>query len=574
MATKLWFPLTTAAAVSVTPDAGWETTAGFVSRVLVSTKGSSTLTDESAYTSTTGQDALHRQYISFPMDAGIDFLIASTGITCQLMAKESATNDNATNRLGIRIVSRDGSTVRATILPIGANGVTTEFNTSNRSKIFANTGTAVDYTTVDGDRLVVEIGHNDAGGASISTTINWGETGTDLTQGNETQTTGNGWVNFTNTITFQAESQNQTVLPGVGALASAGFAPILAGAIIAGLSALTVNGFIPIIGSGINAGTGQPVITGFSPTIISTQNQTALSGTGAVVATGFSPTISVSNNIRALPGTGQGSVNGLAPVINQGINTGIGQLTINGFAPQTKIGVNVFPGLGLAVITGAAPSIVLSNNQIVQSGLGQLTLNGFSPILNNKLAIGLGQLTINAFAPTITVGSGTVVLPGLGQLSLSGFQPVIKTSIISGMGQLTITGLAPIIQKIVLSGLGQLTVSGLSPIINVSNNKVVAAGIGQLSIQGFSPSILIPRIINPGAGLLIISGFSPIIDNVGGVATTKKLVMIGHFRKSVNLESYFKNVALKSGINDVDVDSEINKQIKKTSRFIKTIKNV
>jgi len=123
-------------------------------------------------------------------------------------------NDNATSRMGARIVSKDGVTVRQTLFSVANFGPTTEFNTANRNKTFADsdvvTGT---YTTVDGDRLVIEIGHSDASGTTIACTTNWGESAASDLLEDETDTAGDPWIEFSNTITFQNEDIVRESMP-------------------------------------------------------------------------------------------------------------------------------------------------------------------------------------------------------------------------------------------------------------------------------------------------------------------------------------------------------------------------
>jgi len=121
--------------------------------------------------------------------------VFDTSVTYKAYAQglESSSGDNLRSRIGIRIVSRDGSTVRHTIKAIADYSSGTEWSTSLRSKAFldgdAGTGS---YTTVAGDRLVVEFGHRDAAGSSISGSSRWGSTATggDVPE-NETTTSTN-----------------------------------------------------------------------------------------------------------------------------------------------------------------------------------------------------------------------------------------------------------------------------------------------------------------------------------------------------------------------------------------------
>jgi hypothetical protein len=169
-------------------DAAWESSASPFARAaaVLASISTDSLATVAGFTSTAGQDRCHRQFVSPQMAAGNVF---NTGVTYKAYAQvlESAANDNCVSRLGVRIVSADGSTVRHTILAVADYSTATEFNTAIRNKAFANgdAGTG-SYTTVAGDRLVIEFGHNDASGASISASSRWGSGGsTDLPE-NET----------------------------------------------------------------------------------------------------------------------------------------------------------------------------------------------------------------------------------------------------------------------------------------------------------------------------------------------------------------------------------------------------
>ena len=183
-----------AAPVSPAVDAGWESSAApFARRPMDPSPGvGDNLRTISGFSSTAGRDRCHRQFIGPPMAAGNVF---DTSVTYKAYAQglESGGNDNLRSRIGIRIVSRDGSTVRHTIKAIADYSSGTEWSTSLRSKAFldgdAGTGS---YTTVAGDRLVVEFGHRDAAGSSISGSSRWGSTATggDVPE-NETTTSTN-----------------------------------------------------------------------------------------------------------------------------------------------------------------------------------------------------------------------------------------------------------------------------------------------------------------------------------------------------------------------------------------------
>lgn len=227
MATRLYFPADTAAPVSPTVDAAWQYTTGYVSRYLADVKGSSTIANGTLIGAwTLGYTALDRQYVSAEMNAGIEF---STSVTVkgQLVVREDANADDVNQMiLGIRIVSSDGGTVRRTILTVGAYGTAAEFafSSAGRNKKLAD-GDALNptssYTTVQGDRLVVEIGYKDATtGSTPRAQGKYGENGTDLPE-DETTTSGAGWIEFSNTITWYSPVTSpapwlpQNPVPGV-----------------------------------------------------------------------------------------------------------------------------------------------------------------------------------------------------------------------------------------------------------------------------------------------------------------------------------------------------------------------
>lgn len=181
--------------------------------MFTTTSGGDTLTTVSGFGSTTGQDRCHRQLISQRMPAGITFSAADT-YKCYVQCLESAANDNMRSRMGVRILSEDGSTVRHTILAVADYSTAAEWNTALRNKAFANGDAgAGSYTTVAGDRLVVEIGHNDVAGSTISGSSRWGSAGTADLGENETSTstTERPWFETSENITFLSDPTNVNV---------------------------------------------------------------------------------------------------------------------------------------------------------------------------------------------------------------------------------------------------------------------------------------------------------------------------------------------------------------------------
>ena len=214
MVTRLYFPGTEPSAVNPAFDAGWEDNTEGVRRRLEDVKGADAIAAGSTITllEDVVRDELDRQYVSDPMDAGNVFTSAVTTVQMQLMVREFAVTDNVDRGiLGVRIVSEDGLTVRATLLAVANYGPTLEFinNATMRNKTFADGDTVTaTYTTVAGDRIVVEVGYSSSvANATPQAAAKYGQNAADLPV-NETQTAdGAGWIEFSNDIIFEAPSE-------------------------------------------------------------------------------------------------------------------------------------------------------------------------------------------------------------------------------------------------------------------------------------------------------------------------------------------------------------------------------
>lgn len=172
----------------------------------------------STISSTSGQATLHRQYISRPLAAGNVFTSGSTTVSLQVQGQELAANDNVINRVRIvRIFSEDGTTLRATIQSGGNSGIVTEWSTSLRNLTFYNAlNNTASYTTVDGDRIVVEIGHNDSAGTTPQAAMRFGSVGKTGDLGiNETDTTTTlaPWFETSVNLTFKTTATTSLVFP-------------------------------------------------------------------------------------------------------------------------------------------------------------------------------------------------------------------------------------------------------------------------------------------------------------------------------------------------------------------------
>jgi len=220
-ATRFYFTVADASPLpSLAIDAGWEDTT-VERRRLAHVKGSDAITVGQVVNITEGQanwQAVDRQYTSASMNAGVVFSSGTTSVRAVLMVREYTIADNVDKCIvGIRILSENGLTVRATLFDVSDRGLGGEFinNASHRNKQCADGDlVTANYTTVAGDRLVVEIGYQTT---SIDNTpqasAKWGQSATDCAE-NQTNTTDcAGWIEFSNTITFPGTSRRVMVIP-------------------------------------------------------------------------------------------------------------------------------------------------------------------------------------------------------------------------------------------------------------------------------------------------------------------------------------------------------------------------
>jgi hypothetical protein len=159
-------------------------------------------------------DSLACQFVSNPMVAGITFTVLDTIKWC-LQCLESNAGNNLNLQLFISIVSQDGATVRHTL--IGKTEEPTELATVLTSRFHSASQTGTGYTTVLGDRLVVEVAVEGtpvatSGVQAHNASIRFGNNGAggDLLE-NDTQTgtTLNPWIEFVPTITFVTPTKGQ-----------------------------------------------------------------------------------------------------------------------------------------------------------------------------------------------------------------------------------------------------------------------------------------------------------------------------------------------------------------------------
>lgn len=162
---RWWLRAALAAEVSPAFDAAWTETDSAVRRMLAPTPSSSdTIAAGTLLAWAAGEVQLDRQYVSQPLLGGV--VLDAVTISAVVSMLEQAADDNATPRLGVRVVSEDGATVRETLLAVDNHAAAAELATSTETRILASAQAVTAYTTADGDRLVVEIGWSDTAGTS------------------------------------------------------------------------------------------------------------------------------------------------------------------------------------------------------------------------------------------------------------------------------------------------------------------------------------------------------------------------------------------------------------------------
>jgi hypothetical protein len=465
MPTRFYFPASTAADVTPAFDAGWHYAGEAVRRKLVNTKGASAITVGTQIGPwTTNNQALDRQYISDGMSAGINFTLATT-MKAQLMCREYNNGDNVTDfRVRIKIVSNDGSTVRCVLMNT-LHQQSTEFinNATHRNTQFSAStplGTGVitgTYTTVAGDRLVVELGYGDNTGATPEASAKWGENATDLPE-NQTQTTdGAGWIEFSNTITF-SNSYTMTAT-------TQGFT-------FSGTAANLKKGFL-IVAATTNfvfSGTDSTFNKGFRVTA----DTTAFNLTGQTTGLRTTRKISADSSTYVLSGTDNSLEKGLK------VSADNGAFVLTGQDTSLEQGRKVSADNGSFVLSGTDATLIYTEagNYTIPADNGSFLLNGTSSSLEvgRKVSTDSGAFVFTGQDATLTYEqSGGYTMPAnSGTFSFSGTNTSLlyKRIMEAGNGSYVMTGTPVTLTKASESTIGMVKIKfGYSVRANPNYNK-------------------------------------------------------------------------------------------------------
>jgi hypothetical protein len=153
--------------------------------------------------------ALLGQFVSDPMDASIVFTNGAA-IVFAVQCLEANAGNNVAMRLWAGIMSQDGTTLQRELRAVISEG--TELATTLTGRHLSTVQSGANYTTVSGDRVVVEFSVTGTPSAAVgiqghnaSLRIGGNGAGGDVTADDlDTGTTKNGWVSFAPTITFLA----------------------------------------------------------------------------------------------------------------------------------------------------------------------------------------------------------------------------------------------------------------------------------------------------------------------------------------------------------------------------------
>lgn len=272
MVTRFYFSAT--ATPTVSPAfAAWGRTTEAARRTMSPTKDGSSLASTTIWAGdfvVAHSTALSRQFVSDPMIPGIAFTTSNT-IKGVVRTMQSHLNDNI-DRIPIclKVVSEDGSTTRATLKALSHYGPTAgEWDAVTlESRRFADGDTLdANYTTVAGDRLVLEIGGQISvfGGMSITGTLRFGSSAaSDLPEDETTTTDDNPWFEIDVAISF-----GPTVSPAAANLEVEGFAPNITLEMTPATADIEVEGFAPlvVVGKVLEPAAADIEVEGFAPEV-------------------------------------------------------------------------------------------------------------------------------------------------------------------------------------------------------------------------------------------------------------------------------------------------------------------
>jgi hypothetical protein len=218
--TRLYLPNTGTPAIAPTPHAEWDDVTTVVKALAVVTRINSVLANTGPFnTGAVNTDILVGQFL-YALPTGIAFTTSHV-IWGQIRCAESNNGANLRSQCIIRVLDSAGTTVRATLyagdLTTLSGNPPSEWSTFTENRQVprgTNVPVAVNYTSVAGDWLCIEVGgRRHSATTSYSARMQLGDNGaTDLPLDESTQNNLNPWIEFTTDLTAAPTRRRQLII--------------------------------------------------------------------------------------------------------------------------------------------------------------------------------------------------------------------------------------------------------------------------------------------------------------------------------------------------------------------------
>ncbi len=210
MATRFYLPATAAPTAGLTPTVqGAWTDTSILARAMMSTSkiGDTMTTVSFADSSVANLTIIFRQWLSAELTAGQTITGAQTW-AIQARCAERLAGNNMFLARAIYVIAGDGSTLRKTLVALSLDGLEATVTTLT-NRVNGGLTVAGNYTTVAGDRILLELGMSGdpSGGGSPDhdSDMSFGDdNGTDLPVDDTTTAANNPWFELTDNLTFVA----------------------------------------------------------------------------------------------------------------------------------------------------------------------------------------------------------------------------------------------------------------------------------------------------------------------------------------------------------------------------------
>ncbi len=426
-------------------------------------------------------DAHHVQFVSDALTTGTVFTAGNALKLCVQMLEAHA-NNNLNLQLWVGVYSNDGSTLQATLRSKVEQA--NELNTSLESR-FLSTTLSGSYTTVSGDRLVVEISVEGTPSASGGTqghnsSIRFGENGAggDLAENNtQTGTTLNPWIEITST--------SPSIAADAGSYSVTGTAATLKRALVI---AATTTAF---------------AVTGTAATLKQTYLFSADPGAYTItdpVDTRLKRTVPGDHGVYTVTGTAASLLRASR------LDAAAGAYSVTGTDVTLTQGFPIVADPGSYAVTGT--DATLRRDAVMPASSGSYAVSGTDAALVRGLAVlaSPGSYAWTGTDATLTAtGGSTTLTADPGAYSIAGTAAsLLQASIITAAaGAYTITD--PVdtrLRRTVPGEHGVYTVTGSA----ISAHLVKLGGVGEYLINGTAASLVPARMLVASSGSYSVTG--------------------------------------------------------------------